>query len=148
MFLKVDTGFTNGELGIKAYVSRSMNIGSLQLGTEFAEIELVAQTTNLQKISSESALHPVLALLVSLQACTPCGSDNAWLQAMCLLWQMALAHQAWLPSTTCRPRLLICHGPWRPRSSIATKLRCVNRLYRVPGCQTWLRHAAAACLPA
>ena len=69
VFLKVDTGFSNGELGIKAYVSKSMSLGSLQLGTEFAEIELQTQTTNLQKISS----------MPTLTACTqPC---TAWVQA-------------------------------------------------------------------
>ena len=72
VFLKVDTGFSNGELGIKAYVSRSMNIGSLQLGTEFAEITLEAQTTNLQKISSE----PASQLLLAPEAKGRYTSDN------------------------------------------------------------------------
>lgn len=54
VFLKVDTGFTDSKLDIKAYVSRGMSLGSLQLGTDFQEIELDLQTADVQKISSKT----------------------------------------------------------------------------------------------
>ena len=56
VFLKVDTGFTHSRLDIKAYVSRSMSLGSLQLGTDFLEVELDLQTTDVQKISGAPVL--------------------------------------------------------------------------------------------
>ena len=94
----MDTGFTNGELDIKAYVSRGMSLGTLQLGTDFLEVELDLRTTDVQKISGVPAWLPPLPRRSPSSA-----HDAGWpLQVMCWAHQTARARQPTPPSTASR----------------------------------------------
>lgn len=48
--LTVDTGFTNGEATIKAYVSVNLSLGDRQLATQFQEIPLDLRMVEAERV--------------------------------------------------------------------------------------------------
>lgn len=57
--LTVDTGFTNGEASIKAFVSVNLSLGDQQLAAQFQEIPLDLRMVEAERVGCMSLLtHP------------------------------------------------------------------------------------------
>lgn len=67
--LTVDTGFSNGEGTIKAYVSKHLSLGDLQLAAQFQEIPLDLRMVEAERVGCMYSLKLLIPLVLGIYIC-------------------------------------------------------------------------------